>query len=234
MKPFFTYFGGKWRSAPRYPLPGHNIIVEPFAGSAGYPVRHSARNVFLYDLDEKVIGVWDYLIRTPAPEISNLPLDVSEGVDALKVPQEAKWLIGFWLNKGAAQPCKTPSAWMRKGTHTNSFWGEVIRNRIASQVEGIRHWKCYHRPYVDVCSFHNATWFVDPPYQKAGKDYRCSSTNIDFQHLGEWCKSRNGQVLVCENEGADWLDFKPFLAQKATHGSGRSGVSMEVLYEQNG
>ena len=35
LKPFFTYYGGKYRAAPKYPEPVHGSIVEPFAGSAG-------------------------------------------------------------------------------------------------------------------------------------------------------------------------------------------------------
>ncbi len=35
LKPFFCYFGGKWRAAPHYPTPKHAEIVEPFAGAAG-------------------------------------------------------------------------------------------------------------------------------------------------------------------------------------------------------
>lgn len=32
LKPFWRYYGGKWRAAPSYPAPLHNTIVEPFAG----------------------------------------------------------------------------------------------------------------------------------------------------------------------------------------------------------
>jgi 16S rRNA G966 N2-methylase RsmD len=52
-----------------------------------------------------------------------------------------------------------------------------------------------------------ATWFIDPPYQKAGK-YYTGHNKMDFEKLGEWCKSRKGQVIVCENQGADWLPFR--------------------------
>ena len=69
MKPFFTYYGGKYRAAPKYPAPRHETIVEPFAGSAGYSVRHFARDVRLYDVDPIIVGVWSYLTRTPADEI---------------------------------------------------------------------------------------------------------------------------------------------------------------------
>jgi site-specific DNA-adenine methylase len=34
LRPFFTFYGGKWRAAPFYDAPTHGHIVEPFAGSA--------------------------------------------------------------------------------------------------------------------------------------------------------------------------------------------------------
>ena len=56
------------------------------------------------------------------------------------LPQEAKWLIGFWLNGGVSAPCKRPGAWMREGLRPNSKWGPVVRDLLASQVDRIRHW----------------------------------------------------------------------------------------------
>lgn len=29
LKPFFYFYGGKWRAAPKYPRPEHDFIVEP-------------------------------------------------------------------------------------------------------------------------------------------------------------------------------------------------------------
>jgi 16S rRNA G966 N2-methylase RsmD len=54
----------------------------------------------------------------------------------------------------------------------------------------------------------SATWFIDPPYEGAGKHYKMGSSLIDYNRLGEWCKTRDGQVIVCENSGASWLPFK--------------------------
>jgi hypothetical protein len=234
MKPFFTYFGGKYRVAPKYPSPIHDTIIEPFAGSAGYSVRNYNKNVILYDLDEKIIGLWKYLISVKQREIMSLPTNISDGLDSIpNVCEEAKWLIGFWLNKGTSSPSKSPSLWMRQGIRPNSFWGDTIRNRIAFQVEKIRHWKAIHSSYQNIERNYTATWFVDPPYEKAGKDYKHSSKMIDFQHLGEWCRFRNGQVIVCENAGAEWLPFKPFLTIKGTEGKNRSGDSREVIWYQD-
>ena len=230
LKPFFSYYGGKWRAAPHYPAPKYDTIVEPFAGSAGYSLRYADRRVRLNDKDEIICGVWDYLIHAPSSEILALPEQVAH-VDELHISQEAKWLIGFWLNKGAASPCKTPSSWMRKGTHTNSFLGTTIKNRIASQQQHIRHWKVFNLSYSNLILNGKATWYIDPPYIGAGKFYRHPSSGIDYNHLGAWCRGIRGHVIVCENEGADWLPFSNVMHVKATAGRKRKGVSAEVTYE---
>jgi site-specific DNA-adenine methylase len=74
MRPFFSFFGSKWRVAPHYPKPTHNTIIEPFAGSAGYTLRYPNRNVRLYDADPIICGVWDFLLRAASEEIRRLPL----------------------------------------------------------------------------------------------------------------------------------------------------------------
>lgn len=230
LRPFFSYFGGKWRAARHYPKPLHGHIIEPFAGSAGYALRYPSLRVTLVDLSPVVCGVWRYLISTSASEILALPdLQAGQSVDDLTVCQEARWLIGLWLNKGTAAPCKTMSKWGRAGTHVSSFWGASIRRRIAYQLPFVRHWrvKCATYDSTDNCS---ATWFVDPPYERAGLRYPYGSGRIDFQRLGTWCMSRRGQVIVCEAEGAKWLPFSPLMDAKGTEGGGRSGVSREVIW----
>lgn len=226
LKPFFCFYGGKWRAAPRYPAPKHTFIVEPFAGAAGYSTRHYNHNVALFDRDPVICELWDYLITASPADIRKLPA-VVEHADEVKGP--ARHLVGFWLNKGTAAPCKTPGAWMRKGTHANSFWGEAIRARIAHQVAFIKHWTITHGSYE--CAPDAArTWFIDPPYQGAGALYRFGSEQIDYSALGRWCRSRVGQVMVCENDGADWLPFKPFLKIKSLEGSRGKAKSAESLY----
>jgi hypothetical protein len=215
MRPFFSYYGGKWRAAPKYPAPAHDTIVEPFAGSAGYAVRHHGRKVRLYDIDPIICGVWDYLIRVGAEEVRSLPL-AFDTVDDLAVCQEAKWLIGFWINKGVASPRKRPAAWIRQGIRPNSTWGEAVRGRIASQVDLIRHWTIAECSYEQIPNL-TATWFVDPPYQgKCGRHYRFH--RVDFAALGRWCRGREGQAIVCEQAGADWLPFRSLGAVKGTLG----------------
>lgn len=233
LRPFFGFYGGKWRDTPRlYPAPEYETIVEPFAGSAGYSLRVATRKVILCDKDPVITSVWKYLVRVKPREILRLPdIERDGSVDELKVCQEARWLIGFWLNRGVTAPRKRPSKWMRDGIRPGSFWGERVRRTIASQVDRIRHWKICNVSYEECPIKSGATWFVDPPYQSSGKHYRFGSNAIDYKELASWCRDRAGQVIVCENLGADWLDFRPLHEAKTTR-AGR--VSSEVIWTRNG
>ena len=232
LRPFFSYFGGKWRTAKHYPAPRQDLIVEPFAGSAGYSVRHPHKAVILNDLDPVVCGTWDYLIRAPEEEILSLPEwdGTWATTDDIKIPQEARWLIGWWINKGSSRPGKTPTTWMRSVPPTGeNFWGAGIKARIARQQQFIRHWIVTSKDYSDLPNL-DATWFIDPPYQEAGKEYKHGASGIDFSELGAWCSSRNGQAIVCENKGAEWLPVRDFRDIKASPGARRTGVSKEVIW----
>lgn len=231
LRPFWTYYGGKWRVAPRYPAPTYPRIVEPFAGAAGYSLRHAHLDVTLVDADETIAGIWTYLVSVSPAEIASLP-DVPDGgtVDDVAWPcEEARWLAGFWLTRGGATPNKSASAWMRDPRYSAWSWGDKARERIASQVESIRHWTVIHGDYADAPDV-PATWFVDPPYERAGTRYRMGSRSIDFAALAAWCRSRPGQVMVCEQAGADWLPFKPVFVAKANESVNGGKRSPEALW----
>jgi hypothetical protein len=224
VRPFFGFYGGKWRDAIKhYPSPREKTIVEPFAGSAGYSLRYHERNVILCEIDPVLAAIWAYLIRVRPAEVLSIPdLGHDQTVDDLRVAQEAKWLIGFWLNRGVSTPRKSPSRWMRDGIRPGSFWGARVRQTIAQQVTKIRHWRILNRNYYDAPAIDSATWFIDPPYQCAGRHYRFSSDEIDYKKLGAWCKDRKKQVIVCENDGANWLPFSPLADVKTTRAGRRS------------
>jgi hypothetical protein len=225
--PFFCFYGGKWRVGLHYPKPEHAIIIEPFAGAAGYSLRYPDRQVYLCDADPIIAGLWQFLIRATVYDIATLP-DTLQHIDEIQAPQEAKWLVGFWLNKATTAPCKTPSAWMRSGIRPNSQWGPAIKRRIISQLPAIRHWQVRCGDYADIPNA-RATWFVDPPYDNAaGQMYRCRFT--DYTKLANWCVERNGQLIVCENAGATWLPFVNFRKIKSTEGKHGKAQSHEVIY----
>jgi hypothetical protein len=86
--PFFTYFGGKFRSAPYYPCATYRTIIEPFAKSAGYSMRYNDRNIILVEKYHVLAEMWRFLIgakpedilRIPTVEhVDDLPKDTPEG-----------------------------------------------------------------------------------------------------------------------------------------------------------
>jgi hypothetical protein len=231
LRPFFCYYGGKWRAAPKYPSPEHDTIVEPFAGAAGYATRHHDRKVVLVERDPIVAGLWRYLTNVSAKEILSLPAEVPGVVADLPVCEEARWLIGFWINKSSAAPRNVPSTWMRGGTRPKSYWGKEIRQIIASQVEQIQHWRVVEGSYERAPDL-RATWFVDPPYEKAGRHYRFGSEQLDYEGLAAWCVSRDGTTIVCENVGAQWLPFEPFMNIAANRSVNGGKVSAEAIFVQ--
>lgn len=229
LRPFFTYYGGKWRIAPRYPAPAHRRIVEPFAGAAGYALRYAEHEVMLIERNPVLSGIWSYLIRVTSDEVRSLP-DVPDGGTVWDVAwpcDAARDLAGMWLTRGAVHPNRSPSAWMRDPRYARWSWGPMARARIAGQVGSIRHWRVIEGSYAGFDDNQPSTWFVDPPYAIAGKKYPCSS--VDYQHLAGWCRTRRGQVIACENTGADWLPFTHFYEAKANeslHGGKRGAEAI--------
>lgn len=227
--PFWRYFGGKWRLAPRYPRPHHDTIIEPFAGAAGYSLRYADRNVVLVERYEVVADLWDWLIGASPADVMRIPC--VENVDELPswVPSGARALVGFSMSSAVPSPRKSLSAGKRKMAAMGrrfEGWNEAQRERVASNVDAVSHWKIIHGDWRDAPDV-EATWFVDPPYQEMGKHYPHGSSAIDYDELGEWCRVREGQTIVCENAGANWLPFDPFVAAKA--GPARR-VSHEVVW----
>lgn len=224
---FIPYFGGKYMRARHYPPPEHSTIIEPFAGAAGYSVRWSTarHKVILVDKSEYIVGAWDYLIRTPSAEILKLPLmEPGDDVNDLPICQEAKWLLGFWINQGSSVPKRTMGG--RRSNRKFGTWGEAPRARLAQQAESIRHWEVHRGDYTEAPDI-EATWFVDPPYQDQGKQYRHQVE--DYAELAGWCQACRGQVMVCESEGATWLPFEPVTTVVgATHRK-----TTEVLYARS-
>lgn len=232
LRPFWTFFGGKWRLAPRYPIPQYSTIIEPFAGAAGYSLRYPDRNIILVEKDPLIAAIWKWLITVKQSDVMDLPrLPKSGRIDDVKWPcRAARDLAGFWITRGAAHPNNTASAWMRDDRYKKWSWGDFAIDRIAVQVDQIRHWRVIEDDYwrsPDVVG----TWFVDPPYQRQGIRYRYGSLAIDYSKLRMFCTEFcRGQRIVCEQEGAAWMNFKPFYKAKANESVNGGKISSEVIW----
>ncbi len=234
--PFWRYYGGKWRAAPRYPQPECGTIIEPFAGAAGYSCRYPSHRVILVDASPIICGIWRYLISVSPAEVLALP-DIPEGgtVDDLEVCQEARWLAGFWAQEGVAHPRKSVSSWAatenRQGSGSWGGWSPRARARIAREVGRIRHWKVIAGNYTAAPNV-EATGMIDPPYQtKAGREYRHQVSS--YAALGEWCQSRRGQVIACDQEGSDWMPWNRRISLRACTRTEGKTKSDEVYYHRS-
>jgi len=223
-----SFYGGKARIAHRYPPPRHDTIIEPFAGGAGYALRYAERSVHLYDVNPQVVALWRYVIQTPLDVIvAAIPPTVTAGArvsELIDIPSAAPGLVAL-LRAGANHGtfgCRgTCDVITPVGAQA---WYRIIP-RVTYMVPRIRHWTITHGSYEQIPNM-PATWFIDPPYyNKAGRVYCYQVTS--YQALADWCQTRRGQVIVCENEGATWLPFVPLTRSQSI---GLRGRAMESVW----
>jgi site-specific DNA-adenine methylase len=197
----FSYYGSKSKIVGYYPKPEHNKIIEPFAGSARYSLKYWENDITISDKYEKIISIWQYIQNCSISDIDRLPkLQKGETLDNFNFDCiEQKWLMGFIIQAGVNAPRLTcTEAGVRNQV--------TAINNIKRDLHKIKHWKIIHSDYTDLPN-ERATWFIDPPYQFGGKYY--IHKNIDYQKLKEWVLSRNGNVILCENTKATWIDTIP-------------------------
>lgn len=237
LRPFWRYYGAKFRLAPHYPKPMHSTIVEPFAGAAGYSLRYHDRHIVLVEKNPVIAELWRFLIGTTPEEVRRIPY--VEHVDDLPgwVPAGARSLVGFAMNAATTMPRKQLSVGRRKSAsgfygskRKYEGWSDAHKESVAAQIVLIKHWKIIEGDYVDAPNI-KASWFVDPPYQVAGKYYPFKVSN--YQDLAKWCLSLRGQTIVCENEGADWLPFAPFMATQSGNKPGGTPNREAIWYKVN-
>lgn len=235
--PFLSYYGSKWRASKRYPEPSRNLIVEPFAGGAGYACNYADRKVVLCERDPRLAMIWKYLIAASQDDILSLPLldlDASAADLPKDMPEGGRELIRSWLQGGSRNAKNTFSSMARaklaKNPKDPSFWGQACRARIAAQVEHISHWEVLDGDYTS-CPDVRASWFIDPPYDNAaGRVYRYHQ--LDYSALGQWCQGRTGQIIVCENQGATWLPFEDLFVTSNNWNSKKTKRSVEVMWHR--
>ena len=208
--PLFKLFGSKWSASKHYPAPEYDTIVEPFAGSAGYSLRHYHKSVILAEKNEHVYNLWNWLINDATEDdIRSIPLNLKEGMDIreLGMSDGQNLLLKNWQRTNNVGNCWTISPWGNKPGQ----WTESTRSRVAEQFQYIKHWKVY-KDSKDVYNSSESTWFVDPPYF-ANYKYK---TTVDYEDLGRTCSNLRGQVIVCEatcpktQENPNWLPFSSF------------------------
>ena len=198
----FSYYGGKSKIIKYYPEPIYDTIIEPFAGSARYSLRFFEKNYWLNDSYKIISDIWNWIINLTPKDIAGIPeLHKGDDLRNLDIDPIVRSFLGFVINSGVAYPHNVVTKWCEEKK-------EFIRHkaRLLKYCGKLTHWKVTNLDYLELPDI-EATWFIDPPYQNGGDRY--IKKDIDYNKLAEWCLSRKGQVIVCENSSADWMPFKP-------------------------
>lgn len=217
----WSYYGSKSKLVNLYPEPKHDLIIEPFAGSARYALKYWDRDVIILDKHKPIIDLWNWLQKASDNDLDNLPrLREGENLDNFNLSYGEFLFMSFIVNEGNFGLRKTAT---KRAAPKINHKIETTKDILPK----IKHWDIRLGSYQDLDNV-KATWFIDPPYIDGGQYYPESNKNIDYTHLADWCKSRKGQVIVCENNNADWL---PFTHLKEHWGGIKK--STEVVYYQN-
>ena len=197
----FSYYGSKSKIIKYYPGPKYNTIIEPFSGSARYALRFYDKNCWINDSYQVIYDIWTWIVQLTEEDINNIPVLLQgDNLDTLDIDYRLKYFLGFVVNSGVQSPRKTVTKWcVEKGEFKRHI--ERLRNYCGK----LKHWKITNIDYRDIPNI-EATWYVDAPYQNVTEFYKKHS--IDYLELADWCRSRKGQVIACENSKADWLPFR--------------------------
>ena len=218
----FNYFGAKHRLAPTYQAPRHPTIIEPFAGAAGYScywlTQRSDLRAIIVDSNPLVVELWRLLLSMTPTDIDTYPTPIqgersSDLLWASAASATSSW--GAIANTGEFQVTE----WIARDFPGQRRRMADLRWRIGDRISVISG------DYSDSPDI-EATWFIDPPYQDQGVWYEHNGDVIDFDRLGEWCRARPGQAIVCEAGDADWLPFD----HHATAMTQVNGIQSEVVW----
>lgn len=231
--PLFKWFGSKWQSAKRYPQPSHSLLIEPFAGGAGYALNHSDREVILWDEDPNLQQLWRWIIG-PArfADVTEIPVGLPVGTDIRDIGLSSgqQLLLKHWQRTNNVGDCWTISPW----GHLPGQWTHNTRARVADEIQAVKHWK-FSDPYCYIDM--PATWFIDPPYQFNYR-YRRALPEFDYQALDSLVQTIHSKsvVIVCEaiGKGGETPNYLPFEPSHASVTSRRkptqSHHSRELVY----
>lgn len=220
----WNYYGSKSKVIKYYPKPKHNLIVEPFAGSAQYAYLYFENDIILVDQYKVITDLWQWLQKCSKHDIDKLPrLKKGQTLDDFNFDcQEARNLVGFTNGFGLYEPRLKISS----HHHTERPNSQNYRlQQVAANLHKIKHWHIMHGSYEDIGDL-KATWFIDPPYQIGGHCYKHGNKNINYSELAKWCYSRRGFKIVCEGPAATWLPFKPLVTQKVGSGMYKESVCL--------
>jgi hypothetical protein len=208
--PLFKWFGSKWLASRLYPPPEHAVVFEPFAGSAGYSLRHHEKKVVLWEDNAQVQDLWRWLIGSATTaSVREIPINIREGTDigTIGLSRGQALLLKHWQRTNNVGDCWTVSPWGNKPGQ----WTANTRARVAEELHAVKHWKVHRISYGNP-----GTYFIDPPYlynyrYRFGDTFKHPELVYDISTI-----PKKSQIIVCEaacqktGRVPKYLPFKPF------------------------
>ncbi len=235
-KAAFSFYGAKSKILAFYPSPKHDMIIEPFAGGASYSLRHGAgREVWINDLDPKVFAMWTF-IRDDLPAwLDRIPARVAVGERVSGLLHEMPLGLVSLLQSEANQGTQGAKGVHDQVTSMGAKCWPRIKDKLAWAHERCQGWiitnLAYNYIHAEAVGARAgaATWFIDPPYDNtAGRRYR--QQVVDYNALRDFCLTRRGQVIVCENMGAGWLPFQPVVNRRGIRSRYQKSTAQEGIW----
>jgi site-specific DNA-adenine methylase len=190
--PLFKWFGSKWLSSKKYPCPEeYDNLFEPFAGSASFALRFWNKKVTIFENNKLLASLWNWLIDEAD---SKLIMDIPTGlppyfnIQSLDLSYGQQLLLKHWQRTNNYGNCWTTSPW----GHMPGQWTSSTRERVAREVEFVKHWK-FEQPTYKEAGF----YFIDPPYMY---NYKYGSDDFNYVKLVEQISSipSKSAILACE------------------------------------
>ena len=170
--------------------------------------------MILIEKNQRIAEIWRWLLTVSEDEFLSLPgVDTFDHIEETGLPDgPAREFVRQWCSEASPTGKNKVTSMMKSGFEPG-WYNFTTKNQlfIMSLIEKIRHWKIIEGDYQSAPDV-RATWYIDPPYQFGGESYpkNCKTRDLDFGALATWAKSRRGDVIVCEGDGANWMDFDPF------------------------
>lgn len=221
----FYYYGAKNMLAKHYPAPNYNLIIEPFAGSAAYSCYHLLKNenmkCIISDKDNDVAETWNFLLNCSENDILNY-----------KTPEINDYAYDFLIKTCSVSNASSKCIKMKYTERIDKIF-QIQKRKILNLFKIRDRITFIHQDYKNIENY-KGTWFIDPPYMilknnntvfQNGNGYskKCNSDMLNFNELSHYCLERNGEIIVCEKFGANWLQFETFKKNK---------TSLNKIYEE--
>lgn len=174
----FHYSGNKKRLSPLLRKPVSDIVIEPFAGSAGYSLYYKPSKVILFENNTDIYNLWNWLITATTikdlEKLESLKVSVKTDIRTLNLPKPEETLFRLTC---ASVYVGQLSSWIAYPQNSVNFSFlkenlDYIKNNITLGGKDFR----------ESLSL-KGTFFIDPPYVGTHGNYKDKSKKLSLDNI---------------------------------------------------